>query len=96
MRFRLLIAPVTMALMTSALVMLSAQTAGAVTRAGTSSPQTGDFTPSGTFDVTQVEFPGQLDKEGQVEPAIQRWVRRAEPVPAALCARWEPVHRRAA
>jgi hypothetical protein len=30
--------------------------------AGTSSPQTGDYIPSGTNDVTQAEFPGQLDE----------------------------------
>jgi hypothetical protein len=28
---------------------------------GTGSPQTGDYTPSGSGDATQVEFPGQLD-----------------------------------
>ncbi|MBX6342179.1 MAG: hypothetical protein IRY97_06955, partial [Thermomicrobiaceae bacterium] len=31
--------------------------------AGTGSPQTGDFTPSGPNDVTQAEFPGQVDEE---------------------------------
>jgi hypothetical protein len=40
--------------------------AGGVTRqipsAGTSSPQTGDYTPSSDSDVTQAEFPGQLDE----------------------------------
>lgn len=45
---------------------VSAQAAG-VTRqipsAGTTSPQTGDYTPSGDGDVTQAEFPGQLDEE---------------------------------
>jgi hypothetical protein len=30
--------------------------------AGTSSPQTGGFSPSGSGDVTQAEFPGQLDE----------------------------------
>ena len=30
--------------------------------AGTSSPQTGHYTPSGENDVTQAEFPGQLDE----------------------------------
>ena len=29
--------------------------------AGTAAPQTGDFTPSGDSDVTQAEFPGQVD-----------------------------------
>src|SRR5205823_11021650 len=29
---------------------------------GTSSPQTGDFTPSGDGDLTQAEFPGQEDE----------------------------------
>jgi len=31
---------------------------------GTSSPQTGDYTPSGPGDVTQIEFPGQDDADG--------------------------------
>ncbi len=30
--------------------------------AGTTSPQTGDYIPSGTNDVTQAEFPGQIDE----------------------------------
>ena len=30
--------------------------------AGTGSPQTGGFTPSGNGDLTQVEFPGQQDE----------------------------------
>lgn len=33
-----------------------------ITSAGTTSPQTGDFTPSDANDVTQAEFPGQLDE----------------------------------
>jgi len=37
-----------------------------VPRAGTGSPQTGDFTPSGDGDVTQAEFPGQ--EEGEEGP----------------------------
>lgn len=40
-------------------------TGGGVTRqipiSGTSSPQTGAYTPSGTSDVTKAEFPGQVD-----------------------------------
>jgi hypothetical protein len=32
-----------------------------ITSSGTSSPQTGAFDPSGSSDVTQAEFPGQLD-----------------------------------
>ncbi len=44
---------------------VGAATAG-VTRqiaaAGSSSPQTGEFTPSGSSDVTQAEFPGQQDE----------------------------------
>src|SRR5436305_11993865 len=31
--------------------------------AGTGSPQTGSFTPSGVGDATQAEFPGQMDSE---------------------------------
>jgi hypothetical protein len=30
---------------------------------GTGSPQTGDFTPSGSGDVTQAEFPGEMDSD---------------------------------
>ena len=41
-------------------------TGGGVTRqipsAGTSSPQTGGFTPSSASDLTQAEFPGQIDE----------------------------------
>jgi len=41
--------------------------AGGTTRlipsAGTTSPQTGDFTPSGSGGITQAEFPGQMDEE---------------------------------
>ncbi len=33
-----------------------------IPRAGTGLPQTGDFTPSGGLDATQVEFPGELDE----------------------------------
>ncbi len=43
----------------------SAQGPGGTTRlipiAGTSTPQTGSYTPSGTNDVTRAEFPGQMD-----------------------------------
>ena len=45
---------------------VSAQGSGGTTRlipvAGTSSPQTGAYTPSGSNDATQAEFPGQLDE----------------------------------
>src|SRR5438128_6738751 len=36
--------------------------------AGTTSPQTGDYTPSGDADVTQAEFPGQVDEDGGPGP----------------------------
>jgi hypothetical protein len=36
--------------------------------AGTASPQTGDFTPSGDSDVTQAEFPGQVDTDAGPGP----------------------------
>lgn len=36
--------------------------------AGTAAPQTGDFTPSGDGDVTQAEFPGQLDTDSGPGP----------------------------
>jgi hypothetical protein len=40
----------------------SAASTTQVSLAGTSSPQTGDFTPTGSGDTTQAEFPGQLDE----------------------------------
>jgi hypothetical protein len=36
--------------------------------AGTGSPQTGGFTPSGSGDVTQAEFPGQMDTQAGPGP----------------------------
>lgn len=49
-----------------------AQGASGTTRliplAGTSSPQTGAYTPSGSNDATQAEFPGQLDAENGPGP----------------------------
>jgi hypothetical protein len=36
--------------------------------AGTAAPQTGDYTPSGDNDVTQAEFPGQLDTDSGPGP----------------------------
>ena len=49
-----------------------AQSASGTTRlipfAGTSSPQTGAYTPSGSNDATQAEFPGQLDGESGPAP----------------------------
>jgi hypothetical protein len=41
----------------------AASAASFVPRTGTGSPATGAFTPSGAEDVTQAEFPGQLDEE---------------------------------
>ncbi|GAC1551755.1 MAG: hypothetical protein NVS2B7_27680 [Herpetosiphon sp.] len=40
---------------------LSSSGSQQIALSGTSSPQTGDYTPSGDGDVTQVEFPAQLD-----------------------------------
>jgi hypothetical protein len=37
-------------------------TTRSIARSGTSSPQTGAYTPSGSGDVTRAEFPGQLDE----------------------------------
>jgi hypothetical protein len=51
----------------TALVMwfsMSASASSQVPRAGTGSPQTGDFTPSGAGDVTQDEFPTGESEEG--------------------------------
>ncbi|MBA3734052.1 MAG: hypothetical protein H0W90_02460 [Actinobacteria bacterium] len=39
-----------------------------ILRAGTGSPQTGAFTPSGAGDVTQAEFPGELDSDAGPSP----------------------------
>src|SRR5260370_13636322 len=36
--------------------------------AGTAAPQTGDYTPSDGSDVTQAEFPGQLDTDAGPGP----------------------------
>ena len=36
--------------------------------AGTAAPQTGDFTPSGDSDLTQAEFPGQVDTDSGPGP----------------------------
>jgi hypothetical protein len=47
---------------------LAASAASSVPRAGTGSPQTGAFTPSGLNDVTQAEFAGEADSEEGPEP----------------------------
>jgi hypothetical protein len=70
MQFRLLFAPLSLALLSSALAILGVCAApaaqAAVTRSvalsGTSSPQTGASTPSGDADVTDAEFPGEIDE----------------------------------
>ena len=41
-----------------------AEPSGQVPLVGTASPQTGDFTPSGAGDVTQVEFPAGDGDQG--------------------------------
>src|SRR5258706_3526729 len=73
MRPRKIIIPVIIAVVfMSALVVAPAGAApalssGSATRqipiSGTTSPQTGDYTPSGSGDVTQAEFPGEVDGE---------------------------------
>src|SRR5436309_4441260 len=60
--------------MTTPVTAGSASTAGFYTRqiplAGTSSPQAGDSTSSGDTDVTQAEWPGQIDNsDGSPGPA---------------------------
>ena len=45
--------------------------------AGTGSPQTGDFTPSGGWDVTQAEFSGQLDEADGPGPYTGTIVNRS-------------------
>ena len=50
---------------------VAAASAGSVRQvplAGTTSPQTGDFTPVRVGDVTQAEFPGQMDEAGGPGP----------------------------
>jgi len=55
--------------------------AGGVTRqipsAGTTSPQTGAFTPSGAGDLTQAEFPGQLDSASSAGPYTGTIINRS-------------------
>ncbi len=46
----------------SAAPLASAGITRQVSSSGTTSVQTGDFTPSGSGDVTQAEFPGQMDE----------------------------------
>jgi hypothetical protein len=46
----------------------SAAASSLVPRVGTGSPQTGAFTPSGSGDVTDEEFAGEADDEGQPDP----------------------------
>ncbi|HEX9221637.1 MAG TPA: hypothetical protein VF858_14220, partial [Gemmatimonadaceae bacterium] len=69
MKFRLSSGPLSWALLSGAFAIFTvclAPAAQAVTRSvalsGTSSAQTGNFTPSGDGDVTYAEFPGQLDE----------------------------------
>src|SRR5712691_3151396 len=69
MRHRLILLALAAAVSTVAAVWIAASPAGAsnagaftqIPLAGTGSPQYGDFTPSGNGDVTQAEFPGQID-----------------------------------
>ena len=71
MKHRFWFPTLSLALLSSLFAMIAVCAApaaqGAVTRSisffGTSSPQTGDFTPSGSGDVTQAEFPAQEDEE---------------------------------
>jgi hypothetical protein len=66
MKFKLGIAALPLALLAGALATLPAHAASGIARSvtlsGTTSPQTGDYTPSGSGDVTDAEFPGQLDE----------------------------------
>ena len=67
---RYLVAASSLMLLASAVIVAPAGTALAASQgvarsipaAGTSSPVTGAFAPSGTGDVTQAEFPGQVDE----------------------------------
>ncbi|MEP6997651.1 MAG: hypothetical protein ABI900_08385, partial [Betaproteobacteria bacterium] len=62
--FKFLVAALPLALLASALATLPAE--GAVTRSialsGVGSPQTGEYTPSSDSDVTNAEFPGEIDE----------------------------------
>jgi len=66
MKFKLWIAAVPWALLAGALATLPAHAASGVARsvslAGTGGPQSGNAPPSGDGDVTDAEFPGQLDE----------------------------------
>ncbi|MEO8566917.1 MAG: hypothetical protein ABI541_11090 [Betaproteobacteria bacterium] len=66
MKFKVWIAALPLALLAGALATLPAHAASGVARSvalgGTTSPQTGVYTPSGGGDVTDAEFPGQLDE----------------------------------
>jgi hypothetical protein len=44
---------------------------------GQTSPQTGDYVPSGDSDVTQAEFPGQEDEDGGPAPYAGTIVNRS-------------------
>src|SRR6059058_2024985 len=69
MNFKVVIRVLSFVLLSGTLVSTRADAAaqGAVIRAiplgGTTSPQTGDYVPSGDNDATLVEFPGQVDEE---------------------------------
>ena len=67
------------ALTASAGTGLAASATSFVPRAGTGSPQTGNFTPSGAGDVTQAEFAGEMDSEEGPE-GFDGNNRRPEPV----------------
>jgi hypothetical protein len=56
------------AITASAAVGSPAAAGSQIPKAGTGSPQTGAFTPSGTGDVTDEEFAGEADDEGQPDP----------------------------
>ena len=67
MKFRSAYRALAVVLVSNALAVLTSPTVSAVTKSisvtGTSSPQTGGFTPSGDGHATMIKFPGQSDAE---------------------------------
>ena len=65
MKFRSAYRALAVVLVSNALAVLTSPTVSAVTKSisvtGTSSPQTGGFTPSGDGHATMIKFPGQSD-----------------------------------
>jgi len=77
MKFRSAYRALAVVLVSNALAVLTSPTVSAVTKSisvtGTSSPQTGGFTPSGDGHATMIKFPGQSDaQDGSPGPYQER------------------------